>query len=357
MFHWVKTKVLDFLEKIYASEIVKREEALKSGKKPVTRVPCRVISIGNLTWGGTGKTPITIFLAENLASFGKRVAVLTRGYGDDEHFELQDRLQGIPVLVGKDRAALARAAVEKHRAEIILLDDGFQHRALARDLDIVAINSTHPFGNARLIPAGPLREPMSALKRAHAFVLSQSFLGRHNLAGIKQKLAEIHPGTPLFEADHQPIAFMDFRKGRPLPLDMIRGERVAVLSAIEDPTSFENTLSRLGARVVYAARFTDHHVFKAGELKRVFDSCHENRARYLVTTLKDSYRLKRILATDDRLPTRVLVLKMDVRFDDEEGFLQYCLGEALPVRQDPDPLPAEVMAPADVPGTEAAPQS
>lgn len=289
------------------------------------KLDARVISVGNLTWGGTGKTPMVMFLARHLAEAGQKVAVLTRGYGNDESQELKDRLAGIPVLVGKDRYATGREAIEKHGAKWILLDDGFQVWGLERDVDIVTINATQPFGNGRLIPAGNLREPVESLARAHAFVLTQSFLGRHNTALIRQKLREVNPKAQVFEADHHPIAFMDFRKGgRPLPLDMVRDQRIAILSGIEDPMSFENTLSRLGAKVVYAARFRDHHVFTERDLKQVFDACEESRVRYLVTTEKDSYRLAKLL-NDERQPTRVLTLRIEIRMDDEETFLERCL--------------------------------
>ncbi len=315
--------LLGFGEKLYRQGLERDKKRAGAAK----RLDARVISVGNLTWGGTGKTPLVMFLARSLAEAGQKVAVLTRGYGNDECKELKDRLPGIPVLVGKDRYATGQEAIQKHGAKWILLDDGFQVWDLQRDHDIVTVNATQPFGNGRLIPAGNLREPVEALARASTFVLTQSFLGRHNTALIRQKLREVNPKAPVFEADHHPIAFLDFRNNRPLPLDMVRDQRVAILSGIEDPMSFENTLSRLGAKIVYAARYRDHHAFTPGDLKQVFDACNECKVRYLVTTEKDSYRLANLI-TDDRQPTRVLMLRIEIRMDDEDAFLERCLSAA-----------------------------
>ncbi|MBF0254516.1 MAG: tetraacyldisaccharide 4'-kinase [Candidatus Omnitrophica bacterium] len=297
----------------------------RSGIRKAFRPEATVISVGNVTVGGTGKTPLVIMIARNLVLAGKKVAVLTRGYGNDEIHELTERLDGVPVLGGKNRALLSRTAVEKHQAEVLILDDGFQHWALQRDLDIVTINCTNPFGNGRLLPAGPLREAEDNLARGGCFVLSKAFQGRQNTVWLRQKLAKLNASAPIFEADHQPICFVDYRKDRHLPLGMVRQERVAVLSAIEDPASFENTLSRLGANVVYAARFRDHHEFTRAEMDEVFRGCQEAHARYLVTTAKDGYRLRKILDPQHRLPTRILILQIEVRIDDEEGLVRKCL--------------------------------
>jgi len=327
LFKIIMKPLLSIGEYFYRKGLSIHQWMYRSGLGRSKRVNAKIISVGNITWGGTGKTPLTMLIAQHLANLGKRVAVLTRGYGSDEHYELKDRLRGVTVLVGKNRRKTAEEAVKKHNAEYIVIDDGFQHLALNRDCDVVALNSTNPFGNGRLIPAGILREPVHHLSRANCFVLTQSFLGRQNTALIRQKLKEANPKAPIFEADHRPQRFLDYRKGRALPLDMVRGQRIAVLSAIEDPMSFENTLNRLGARIVFAARFRDHHVFKKRELDEIFNACRESRARYLITTAKDSYRLKRLLRPQFRHPTRILILQIDMRMDDEESFIQQCLNE------------------------------
>ena len=201
----------------------------------VKRVPARVISVGNITWGGTGKTPFTVKLAQWLSEEGKKVAVLTRGYGHDEVQELQKKLPGIPVIVGRDRVKSAREAVEKHGAEVLILDDGFQHIRLHRDLDIVTLNSTEPFGPGGLIPRGTLREPLDELKRADAFVITKCNIGSKNVHWIRQKLNEIKPQAPIFESAHQPLGLSDPMKNRRMDVASLRGRKIAAISGIGDP--------------------------------------------------------------------------------------------------------------------------
>ena len=325
LFKFIIGPLLEACEYFYKIGLGIQQSLYRSNVLKSKRITAKVISVGNITWGGTGKTPLVMMIAQNLQAMQKRVVVLTRGYGNDEEHELRDRLKDVPIIVGKDRIKSAQIAIRRHGAEYILLDDGFQHIRLKRDIDIVNINSTNPFGNGRLIPAGILREPLEHLKRANLFVLSQSFFGRHNSAQLKQKLTELNPKAGIFEADHQPLRFIDFRKSRPLPLEIVRGQRVALLSAIEDPYSFENTMSRLDGRVVFAARYRDHHTFKKRELDEVFNQAREARARYLITTMKDAIRLKRLLPLHKRYPVRIIILEIELRMDDEEEFVRQCL--------------------------------
>ncbi len=289
------------------------------------RVKAHVISVGNLTWGGSGKTPMVIMVAKHLTAMGKKVAVLTRGFGDDEYHELKDRLKGVLVLKGRNRFNNAQKAIREFGADCIVMDDGFQHWPMARDLDIVAINATNPFGNELLIPAGSLREPVENVKRAQCIVLTQAFLGRQNIAMIRRRLKDAGSNAHIFEADHRPKCFVDYRRGRKLPLEMVRNHRIAVMSGIEDPTSLENCVSRLGANIVYAARFGDHHAFSRADVKAVFKSCRECKVKFLITTAKDAQRLKRVLSKDERSPTRIIVLKIELRMNDEESFVEKCL--------------------------------
>lgn len=324
-----KQAVLNFGESLYQKGLSVHQKKMREMKQLPTYESARILSVGNLSCGGTGKTPLVMTLADYLSQAGKKVAVLTRGYGGDESQELRERLKGVPVLVGKDRRKNAAIAVKEHGCDLLLLDDGFQHLAIRRDLDIVTVNATNPFGNGRMLPAGPLREPVAHLERAHCFVLTQSFLGRRNVPSIRQKLHEINPAASIFEADHAPQKLVDYRNGRTLPLDLVRGQKVATLAGIEDPGSFENTVNRLGATIEYSARFKDHHAFTRSEINEVFKSCKDCRVRYLVTTSKDSYRLRRILHSKGRLPTRVLILQIQLKLDDEEAFLGTCLGQTV----------------------------
>lgn len=288
------------------------------------RVNARVISIGNITWGGTGKTPLVILLARLVRSRGKKVAVLTRGYGNDEVHELQASLAGIPVLAGRDHVKTANEAINRHQAEMIVLDDGFQHLRLGRSCDVVAINATDPWGNERLIPRGILREPLENLARADMFVLTKASLGRQNVNLIRQKLRDLNPRALVFEAEHEPVRFIDMAKNVEVDLNAIKNRKTALLTGIEDPLSFERILAHLGANIVFAARFDDHHAFTAAEVREVFKQARELQADCLVTTAKDYYRLAPVLKSFGKDAPRILVLHIEMRLDDEESFLRRC---------------------------------
>jgi len=315
--------LLSLAENIYGT-VIKFWKSYYSTPSRQTRVNARVVSVGNITWGGTGKTPLVILLARLVRAKGAKVAVLTRGYGNDEVHELQANLTGIPVLVGRDRVKSAREAISKHQAELIVLDDGFQHLRLGRACDVVTINATDPFGNERLIPLGSLREPLDSLGRADVFVLTKASLGRHNVNLIRQKLKDINPRALIFEAEHEPVRFIDMSRNQEMDLQVVKGRKIAILSGIEDPASFERILCSLGADVVFAARFDDHHAFTPSEAKDVMKSARELEAWCLVTTAKDYYRLAPLLKKMGSDALRILVLHIEIRLDDEESFLRRC---------------------------------
>lgn len=310
-------------ETVYRAVIRKWDEHYRNPENR-HKVSAKVLSVGNITCGGTGKTPIVMMLARTLAARGKRVAVLTRGYGQDETFELKNGLAGVPILVGRDRVKTAAEAILKTHAEFLILDDGFQHRRLERDCDIVAVNATNPFGNGHLLPAGMLREPVEGLARAGVFVITKAALGRQNVNLIRQRLREINPGAQIFESNHEPVRFIDYANNEPVELVAVMGRKIALLTGIEDPASFERILLRLGARVVFAARFDDHHLFTPGEIQSVVRSASELGAEFLVTTAKDYYRLTRASKRIDPKKLRVLVLQIEAQIDDEEDFIRRC---------------------------------
>ncbi len=295
----------------------------------IRKVNARVISVGNITWGGTGKTPLVIKLAHDLAYYGKRVVVLTRGYSTDEVEELRARLGSIPVIVGRDRVKSAEEAVKKHNAEYILLDDGFQHLRLHRDLDVVAINTTLPFGPGGLIPAGTLREPVEYLSRGDIFVLTKSNLGSKNLHWIRQRLGALKPNPIIFEAFHRPSRLWDPVANRTVSLDELRGKRISTLSGIADPYSFEKTAELLGSHIAFAARFDDHHAYSVNEISEFARRSKESGVNYIVTTQKDYYRLGPVLKRKDVFAAcgfslRVLQIEFKIA-DDEENFIRRCL--------------------------------
>ncbi|MBW1721884.1 MAG: tetraacyldisaccharide 4'-kinase [Deltaproteobacteria bacterium] len=289
------------------------------GRKKKKILPGFVASVGNLTTGGTGKTPAVLMLARWAAARGHRVAVLSRGYGGryqngvlvvsdpgkglladpresgDEPFLLASRLKGIPVIVSKDRFRAGMLAHEKFGTDFFLLDDGFQHLNLHRDLDMVLLDAEHPFGNGHLLPRGPLREPVGHLERADAFILTRSDRVK-DLSPIENFFNSRFPRIPLFKGRHVPEAIHFPREGRTCGLDFLKGKRIAAFAGIARPETFLDTLSGLGAIPVSFSVFADHHPFNPGEIRHLLRLKKESGAQYLVTTEKDWVRIKDIVS-------------------------------------------------------------
>ncbi len=229
----------------YGLAVAMRNHRYDSGSKEVQRSAVPVISVGNLTTGGTGKTPIVCFLAKWLRSQGHsqglRVAIVSRGYGrgeadaNDEAMELHDRLPDVPHIQDPDRVEAARIAVEELDSEVILMDDGFQHRRLHRDLDIVVVDATCPFGYGYLLPRGLLREPLKGLLRADLIMLTRcGLVQEEDVARIEQTIRSVNPNVPLIRCRHQPACLLE-QPAHEISIDSLQGSRVAVVSAIGNP--------------------------------------------------------------------------------------------------------------------------
>jgi len=261
-----------------------------------------VISIGNLTLGGTGKTPLVAWAARTLAAAGRRPAIVSRGYGakpgevSDEAAELALVVPGVPHVADRDRVAGARAAVTRG-ADVIVLDDGFQHRRLARDLDIVAIDATDPFGGERLFPRGLLREPPASLRRADAVVLTRAAaVDAESRAAIRRAVIAARGGDSSMlwaEASHRPVALRDHAGGLH-DLDRLRGCRVAAFAGIGNPAAFRATLTGLGADIAAYTPFADHHAYGDGDLEALAATVRTSGAALAVTTLKDLVKVRRL---------------------------------------------------------------
>ena len=283
-----------------------------SGRLRQVRFTSRVISVGNVTVGGTGKTTLVRFLAGHLKQQGHRVAIVTRGYrrlagsmGDEPQMLAQNLT--LPVIVNPDRARGIRRAQEKEGADTVILDDGFQQWKIRKDLDIVAIDATNPFGNRRLLPRGIMREPFSSLARADIFVLTKGNLAS-DTQGLKGVLHSINPKAVIVEGAHTPVGFYALdRPGELLPVDACKGKRVGVFSGIGDPVSFEQLLAGLGAAIGFTLRFPDHHQYTAPDAGRIRTQCAEQRLDTVVTTEKDAVRAAPL--TD--CGVRVLVLRIE----------------------------------------------
>lgn len=252
------------------------------------RTRLKVISVGNITLGGTGKTPLVELLASRLTSEGKRIAILSRGYNSDEPNLLERNLASVAVLVGRDRIKNAKKA-EGLGIDAIILDDGFQHWRLKRDLDIVTINSQNPFGNNRLIPRGILREPPDALRRADILMLTKVDLAK-DIDGMIRELCNIAPYALVVEAAHNPEYLFDF-KGERKPLDAIRGKNVCLLSSIGDPESFRKIVLKEGARLALDISYPDHYQYRKKDISNLEQLCKKNSVDIIVTTEKDLMRL------------------------------------------------------------------
>ena len=242
-----------------------RNRRYDRGQSEVHRVEVPVISVGNLSLGGTGKTPLVEWLARWFRQREVRVSIVSRGYGaeqgerNDEALELELALPDVPHLQNPNRVEAAQLAVEELETQLILLDDGFQHRRLGRDLDIVLIDATEPFGFGHVFPRGTLREPLAGLHRADVMVLSRAdILESAEREKIRLRVSELAPNVTWCEVVHQPARLMDADGGES-PLDFQSHEKVAAFCGIGNPAGFRHTLESLGCQLTWWREFPDHH--------------------------------------------------------------------------------------------------
>ncbi|HLE17900.1 MAG TPA: tetraacyldisaccharide 4'-kinase [Syntrophales bacterium] len=286
-----------------------------SGILPSKKLPCRVISIGNITTGGTGKTPTVIMLAIMLKAAGYRPAVLSRGYGrkntkvikivsdgrnirtdhdeaGDEAFLIAVMLPEIPIVVGSDRYLAGRRAIEEFSADILILDDGFQHRRLYRDIDILLLNHARPVGNSHLLPCGSLREQLKALKRADIVLLTGSSPEGNMGPDSPPPLAPfLHDFPNIFYGYHKPLKVISGKKDS-LPPDWLKGKKIYAFAGIGAPLSFSSTIESLGGNLTGFLSFSDHHVFTAEDILTVRSEAERLHAEIILTTEKDGVRLR-----------------------------------------------------------------
>ncbi|MCQ9206992.1 MAG: tetraacyldisaccharide 4'-kinase [Omnitrophica bacterium] len=288
------------------------------------RVLPLVISVGNITLGGTGKTPFAIMLAKRLSGKGKKTAILIRGYGEDEWKMLENKLkgQGIEIFVGRDRVKTAGEA-DRRGADTLILDDGFQHRRLKRDLDIVLLDSANPFGNRRIFPRGILREPPANLKRAGLIVLTKTDKGKSNVAAVEKELENIAPHVPVARALHRLAGLFELWKGAEQDISALKGKRVCIFSAICDPGYFRYSVESVGAIVHPELVFPDHYSYGVEDLERIFSKCRAENIDTVITTEKDAVKLRGFLPGEDFL--RILVLSVEIEITDGEEKLDDAL--------------------------------
>jgi tetraacyldisaccharide 4'-kinase len=257
-----------------------------------------VVSVGNLTLGGTGKTPCVEYLARFYRSRDVRVAILSRGYGgaggpNDEALVLENNLPDVPHLQGPDRVALAGVAIEELEAELLILDDGFQHRRLARDMDVVLLEATEPFGHGRLFPRGLLREPPSSLRRADAVLITRCDQASDSSVNeLTHRIRSLAPGRPVVPTTHAPVAWMQ-HDHPDRPASAFRGRPVAAFCGIGNPEAFRRTLHDLGVDPIAVRTYPDHHAYTRADVDNLRTWARTQPAdAALVTTQKDLVKLR-----------------------------------------------------------------
>lgn len=308
--------MLNAAERCYRFLLERRRRRFTS--QPATRIEgCKIVSVGNLTTGGTGKTPTVQYIARHLQNRNKRVAIVSRGYGGslsgagaivsngkqtllnarqagDEPLLHARSLRQIPVLIGRDRVAAARRAVREFNSEIVVLDDGFQFWSLARDVDLVLLDALRPFDNGHLLPRGHLRESPDALCRADAILFTRTDSASKARRDATRELAARYTEAPIFWSRHAPVSLRDERShdAGEIPLEKLNGARVHALSALANNPGFRSTLEKCGAHVEAHTTRRDHHRWRRDELIRVLEKAKAAGA-IVVTTEKDAVKLAR----------------------------------------------------------------
>ena len=289
------------------------------------RFKAKVISVGNITLGGTGKTTLVEHLSVKLSLAGKKIAVLSRGYKrdprrpgaqglGDEPSMLANNLPAVQVVVNKNRIKAAQTAIRNYALDTLILDDGLQQWKIFKDLEIVTIDAQNPFGNYRLLPAGFLREPLSALKRADIFVLTQIYAGKNTL-DLTRQLKRINSRALIVESRHEPRGLSRLDQADELiDPELLKGKPVAIFSGIGNPEGFQNCICGLGLKVGKYFRFADHHDYTQADILRIIKEAKENNLQEIITTQKDAVKIREL----EIKQTGILVLKIKLSITKNE---------------------------------------
>lgn len=318
----------------YAAAMSVRRWLYRTGIRPARRLPCPVISVGNITVGGTGKTPVTAYIARLLLDKGLRVAVLSRGYGGslegqcavvsngtelllqpaacgDEPYLLASTVPGLAVVIGSDRYRAGLLAVEQVNPDIFLLDDGFQHLRLHRDLNILLMDARHPLGNGCNLPAGPLREPVGAHRRADLLIYTRSAAGLEPGWRADCDLATCAVGYRL-------AAFVRLDSGEEVSPELLAAESCVAFAGIAQPDSFFNLLQRIGIQPCATLALADHEPYTEAVVARVRSSADGVAANWLITTEKDGVKLA---AASGLHGLKLVIARLELDFFDERPLL------------------------------------
>jgi tetraacyldisaccharide 4'-kinase len=302
------------VEPFYALVTRARNAMFDRGLRFAVRVGRPVVSVGNITTGGTGKTPVVRWLVERLRHVGQHPAILLRGYrGGDEQRMLQSQLPETVIEANPSRVEGARRVLDLHpEVSVFVLDDGFQHRQIHRDLDLVLIDAANPFGFDHVLPRGLLREPLGGLARANAFLITHCEAVEHaKLGEIESTLRRFNPNAPIFKSEHAQIGFEG---------PDVTNRKVFAFCGIGNPAAFDRQLDASGFTRVGSHWFGDHHAYTVGDLTMLRDKARQSGAGLLVTTEKDWVKLSGLVATLPDLPP-IARAKLAIKFlgDDETG--------------------------------------
>jgi tetraacyldisaccharide 4'-kinase len=327
---------LHWTERLYALGLRRdQERARERGRK----LPAFVVSLGNLTIGGTGKTPIALWLAKHLNEEGWKAAILSRGYGrkkdsvspvpsegptlslverfGDEPVLMARKMPATPVWVGRDRFRSGEAAIQERQAQILILDDGFQHLSLKRNLDLLLLDAHDPFGNGALIPLGPLREPIASISRADAVLLTRADDPERSWR-TRRYLKEKFPGKAIYSCRHRLAGLRQGLAGPVLSREYFQNKPAVAFAGIARPEAFFGSLQRWGVRLSRCLGFPDHAPFGNAERALLMTAVREANAHFLITTEKDYVRLPA------ELQSIVVTAELAVDFGEEEdAFLQF----------------------------------
>jgi tetraacyldisaccharide 4'-kinase len=305
---------LRIVETPYTAAVRWRNRRYDLGRAAIHRASVPVVSVGNLTLGGTGKTPLVKWLTRWFASRGARVGLVSRGYGarhgrpNDEARELALALPDVPHVQNQNRIAAAQQVATEFACTLIVMDDGFQHRRLARDVDIVLLDALEPFGYEHVFPRGTLREPMSGLARAQIIGLSRADrLSADERFAIRRRAATVAPKAVWCELAHAASQLMN-SAGETQPIDSLRQRRVAAFCGIGNPAGFQHTLSAIGCGTVAWLVFPDHHEYAADDLAAIHDAAAGARAELIVCTMKDLVKIEKL--TLGELPLWAVTIEM-----------------------------------------------
>lgn len=292
----------------YSTVIRVRNLLYSKGWLKTHRVKAVVISVGNITAGGTGKTPFVIWLYKFLQQDKIQCAILIRGYKThtqeeassiehrasrtDEPEVLAESCPQAEVIVNPDRVAGAREAVDKFGAKVLIMDDGFQHRRLGRDLDIVTIDATCPFGYGKVLPAGLLREPISALERADAVVITRcDRTDESELSRLEEKLEAVNPGIIIARSIHKPVCVKSL-DNKEINIGELKNKKIFAFCGIGNPDAFISTIKKLGANLVGSKIYNDHHRYSENDIADICEQTERSNADLILTTQKDLSKLK-----------------------------------------------------------------